>query len=179
MIYQLGKSPPAAGTRPIVAVSACLGGLETRYDGGHRVEPDLVTALEQVAEIWFVCPEIEAGFGVPRPTIELRWSRNSLRVIDAHGADRSDVLHHTSRRLARDAQSHQVVAFVGKARSPSCGAGDTPHLNERGKPTEFGDGVLISTLRTNHPGIRIVSNEALRSSEAILALIKWIDETAR
>ena len=60
------------GESPIrVGVSACLLGQEVRYDGGHKRDRFLTDVLGSYVEWVPVCPEMEAGLGVPRPTVRL------------------------------------------------------------------------------------------------------------
>ena len=52
--------------KPRVGVSACLLGENVRYDGRHKLDPDMVDTLSQYFELVPVCPEVEMGLGVPR-----------------------------------------------------------------------------------------------------------------
>ena len=57
--------------KPRVGISACLLGQRVRYDGDHRRRDDLLQALRAEGEWVPVCPEVEAGFEVPRETLDL------------------------------------------------------------------------------------------------------------
>ena len=57
--------------KPKVGVSACLLGDAVRYDGASKPNATVIDKLSQLFELIAVCPEVEAGFGVPRPAVQL------------------------------------------------------------------------------------------------------------
>jgi uncharacterized protein YbgA (DUF1722 family)/uncharacterized protein YbbK (DUF523 family) len=66
----------SAETRPDeppirVGVSTCLLGEGVRYDGGHKRDRFVTDQLGTFVEWVPVCPELEAGLGVPRPSMRL------------------------------------------------------------------------------------------------------------
>src|SRR5262245_48216710 len=54
-----------------IGVSSCLLGEEVRFDGGHKKDAYLVNDLGRHVEWVPVCPELEAGMGVPREAVRL------------------------------------------------------------------------------------------------------------
>ena len=58
-------------TRPRLGVSACLLGQEVRFDGGHKRHRFITDTLAQYVDLVPVCPEVEMGLGIPRPTLRL------------------------------------------------------------------------------------------------------------
>ena len=54
-----------------IGISSCLLGNEVRYDGGHKRDRYITDVLDTHVEFVPVCPEVEAGFGVPRETLRL------------------------------------------------------------------------------------------------------------
>jgi len=63
-----------------LGVSSCLLGEPVRYDGGHRRDPFLTDLLGPFVEWVAVCPEVEVGLPVPRPTLHLEGSRARPRM---------------------------------------------------------------------------------------------------
>jgi uncharacterized protein YbbK (DUF523 family) len=63
---------------PRLGVSACLLGQNVRYDGGHRRDAFLYQVLSRFVQWVPVCPEIEAGMGVPRESVRLIGPGQSL-----------------------------------------------------------------------------------------------------
>ena len=58
--------------RPLrIGVSSCVIGEEVRWNGGHSRQRYLTDMLGPFVEYVPVCPEVEVGMGVPRPTVRL------------------------------------------------------------------------------------------------------------
>src|SRR4030095_6044882 len=117
------------GDRPRVGISRCLLGDEVRYDGGHKRDDTLLSALESIVEWVPVCPEVEAGMGTPREAIQLVASDDGVPAGSARVrllgvtslTDWTQKMNEfsTDRVLALAAQ--QLDGYVLKADSPSCG----------------------------------------------------------
>jgi uncharacterized protein YbbK (DUF523 family) len=61
-----------AELQPIrIGVSSCVIGEEVRWNGGHSRQRYLTDMLGPFVEYVPVCPEVEVGMGVPRPTVRL------------------------------------------------------------------------------------------------------------
>ena len=54
-----------------IGISSCLLGNEVRWNAGHKLDRYLTNTLGQFVEYVPVCPEVEAGFGVPRESLRL------------------------------------------------------------------------------------------------------------
>ena len=157
--------------RPRILISRCLLGEAVRYDGGHRHAPSLVAALRREAELVPICPEVEAGLGVPRPPIRLLRCGGAIRVVEvgAPGVEVSQPLQQAIRAALGSAGAlHGVVL---KARSPSCGAGSVPRFDEAGEESDRGDGLLAGALRSAFPGLPVREEEALETPAAIAAFL--------
>lgn len=106
--------------RPVLALSGCLLGQEVRWDGRHKLDRFVAERLTDHVTWETLCPEVEAGFGVPRPSMRLERVGGQVRVLDARSrGDRTDPLDMASRHLARGAGAWDGAVL--KARSPSCG----------------------------------------------------------
>ena len=108
--------------RPRVLVSRCLGFAPCRYDGA-QLSSMVVELLRDHVDFIDVCPEMEAGLGVPRPPIRLCLESNRVDVWQpAESRTVTTALQEASILLAR-----QIPACDGailKSRSPSCGLYD-------------------------------------------------------
>lgn len=106
---------------PKVGISACLLGERVRYDGDHRRDPYIVDELGARFEWVAVCPEVEAGFGVPRETLRLEGEADAPRLVTT--GTRSDRTAQMSswvrERLAE--LPDDLCGFIFKKGSPSCG----------------------------------------------------------
>ena len=98
---------------PKIAVSACLLGQPVRYDGGHKRDRFVADQLSQHLEIIPVCPEMEAGMGVPRPTIQLRRVQGQLRLVrsDDGSIDYTDVMAEVAKKRAQQLRG-RISGFI-------------------------------------------------------------------
>jgi uncharacterized protein YbbK (DUF523 family) len=132
--------------RPRIAISACLLGHRVRYDGGHKTDGWIVETLGRRVDWIPICPEIEAGLGLPREPIDLFRDATdaATHVIGSKsGRDFTSALREASLRLLE--QVTRADGHILKSRSPSCGRGDAPIT---GGTT---DGVYAAALRLRYP----------------------------
>ncbi len=105
-----------------LGVSACLLGEEVRYDGGHKRERFLVEELGPWVEWVSVCPEVELGMGIPRPSVRLVASRGGERMLCPEtGEDFTARMRAHARERVRELGKLGLDGYVLKSRSPSCG----------------------------------------------------------
>lgn len=112
----------------MVIVSACLLGMDCRYDGKSKPDRELIARLLKEGVVP-VCPEQLGGLCTPRPPAEIVGGDGeavlggTARVINREGAD-------VTGNYVRGAE--QVLALAGrlgiktaylKSNSPSCGFG--------------------------------------------------------
>lgn len=118
-------------SRPRVVVSKCLGFAACRWNGA-TIPDYYVDALKPFVDYVPVCPEVEIGLGVPRNSIRLVESGNSLGLVQqVTGRDVSgDMLMFAERFLD---ELHDVDGFILKSRSPSCGIKDSKVYPGMGK----------------------------------------------
>src|SRR5438552_15899913 len=96
-------------------VSACLLGFPCRHDGRDKRDERVLAWLRD-SEIVPICPEVAAGFGIPRPPA---W-HDEGRVIDALGADVTAQFEDGARKAVEAAQKHNVRFAILQQNSPSC-----------------------------------------------------------
>jgi uncharacterized protein YbgA (DUF1722 family)/uncharacterized protein YbbK (DUF523 family) len=111
------------GLGPIrIGVSSCLLGAEVRYDGGHKRDRFLTDVLARHVEFVPVCPELEAGMGVPRPAVRLTRASGELRMLEiASGRDHTARMRGFARRRVAELRALDLCGYVLKQGSPSCG----------------------------------------------------------
>lgn len=71
-----------------VGISTCLLGKEVRHDGGHKHSRYCTQVLAKHFEFRSICPELEAGLGVPPrpPAIHLREHEDGLHLVESKGS---------------------------------------------------------------------------------------------
>ena len=133
-------------SRPRVGVSACLLGHPVRYDGGHKRQPRLVGKLADKLELVPVCPEVEAGLGVPRPPMHLARRGSTVSVVvTTTGDDHTAALTLAAQRWLA-AHGSSLHGFILKSRSPSCGLRAVPLRIDGRAPTPNGRGLFVAQL---------------------------------
>ena len=161
-----------------VAISACLLGEAVRYDGGHKRDAGLLGALDAHVRWVPICPEVLAGFGVPRPPIRIVQGEDGLGVQEVErGIDRSAALAAAAETVCATLRAEGARGFVCKARSPSCGHGDAETFAADGTLVGQGDGLVVAALREAMPELVIASEAALAAEparEAFLARLRAI-----
>src|SRR5579862_1486306 len=134
-----------------IGVSACLLGEQVRFDGGHKRDAFLVDTLGPCVEWVPVCPEVEAGLGVPRESMHLRRRGNAVRLVTTRtGVDHTDAMgRYATRRLAA-LGAQNLCGYVLKKSSPSCGMERVKIYGHSG-PVASGRGVFAAALLQAFP----------------------------
>jgi len=111
-----------------VLISACLLGDPVRYNGeGARVEDLIITRWISDGRVVAVCPELTAGFGVPRPAAEIIGIGGAAvldgvaRVIEVGGNDVTPQFVAGAQAALELARACCIRIAVLTDGSPSCG----------------------------------------------------------
>jgi len=116
------KEPLLPWPRPRLVVSACLGFAAVRYSG-ELIPDKVVAALKAHVDFVPVCPEVEIGLGVPRPTVRLVRGEGGPRMVQPRtGEDLTERMEGFSRAFL--ASLGEVEGFILKNRSPTCAIKD-------------------------------------------------------
>lgn len=102
-----------------VMVSACLMGRNCKYNGGNNFSQKLAEYLND-KEVIEVCPEVMAGFPIPRPRIE----RVHGRVFNELGEDVHDACFVGVQKAVELAKNEKIDLAILQSRSPSCGVNE-------------------------------------------------------
>lgn len=133
-----------------LGISACLLGRPVRFDGGHKRDALLTDTLSRWVEWVEVCPELEIGLGVPRPTLRLEGDEDAPRLVfQKSGEDITERMASFSRRRLPDFAA--LDGFVLKRDSPSCGYDRVRVYSGAGAPSKKGQGVFAAALAARYP----------------------------
>lgn len=149
--------------KPIrIGISACLLGNPVRYDGDHKRDDLLVKNLGRHVEWVPVCPEVEAGLGVPREPMQLVRSGPNIRLTTVTTKeDKTRLLAQFSVQRLRELKALHLSGYVFKARSPSCGVDGVPLYDQEGKAHPKGIGLFARAFRKVFPRIPITQEDRL------------------
>ena len=122
------------GEKPIrLGVSACLLGRPVRFDGSHKHDRWITGELGRYVEFVPVCPEVEAGFGVPRESMRLVGDPDAPRLITTKtGRDLTGIMTAWAKKRADELAAEDLCGFIFKSKSPSSGMSRVKVYSEKG-----------------------------------------------
>jgi len=125
-------------SKPKAIVSACLLGEYCRYDGKTKQVDEVIESLKGYEIIPF-CPEAPI-FGTPRQRINVVRIDGQDRIItDETNIDVTKLLEDEIHSFIKD--NPQADKIILKSKSPSCGLGTTPILDEKKDIIANGNGI--------------------------------------
>ncbi|MDU1911417.1 DUF523 domain-containing protein [Fusobacterium sp.] len=101
-----------------ILVSACMLGVECRYNGKGELKKDIEKLLKE-HELIPVCPEQLGGLPTPRDPAEIQEDK----IITKTGADVTKEYLKGAEEVLKLAKLYNCSAAILKERSPSCGCG--------------------------------------------------------
>lgn len=144
---------------PRIGISRCLLGDDVRYDGGHKRDAFLTSTFGRFVEWVPVCPEVEVGMGTPREPIQLVASSNGgsaaqpVRLLGVKSRqDWTARMTTFSAARVRELQSENLVGYVLKKDSPSCGL-ERVAVHDNGRVTHSGQGLFAAALVDAMPNL--------------------------
>jgi uncharacterized protein YbbK (DUF523 family) len=143
-----------------ILVSACLLGVNCRYDGGNSRDENAINRLK-TDELIPVCPEEAGGLSTPRPPVEIVGGDGNdvldgkAKVMTVDGEDKTEEFLKGAQHALELAQSQGATCVILKAKSPSCGCG-TIYDGSFSGTLISGDGVTTALLKRH--GIEVITN---------------------
>jgi uncharacterized protein YbbK (DUF523 family) len=169
-----------ASPRLRIGISQCLLGDHVRYDGGHKRDALLADTLSRRIEWVPVCPEVEAGLGVPREPMRLEGTAASPRLVTVTtGADHTAAMQRFSTRRLRELERLDLSGYVFKARSPSCGIGQVPIKNTQGIESPEGVGLFARALIERFPQLPVEDEDRLHDPGILKDFLKRASDYRR
>jgi uncharacterized protein YbgA (DUF1722 family)/uncharacterized protein YbbK (DUF523 family) len=168
-----------------VGISTCLLGKEVRHDGGHKHSRFCTQVLARHFDFRSICPELEAGLGVPRPAIHLREYGEELRLIETKGtADHTDAMQSFIKDIMPSLAD--LRGYILMAKSPSCGMERIKVHNPEGRVTRRdGRGLFAEALMEAYPLMPVeeegrLNDDGLRENfiERVFAYDDWMQNVA-
>jgi uncharacterized protein YbbK (DUF523 family) len=143
----------------MLIVSACLAGINCKYNGRNNRDPEIAEMVANGLAIP-ACPEVLGGCATPRPTAEISGGTGAdvldgrARVVRKTGED-------VTREFIRGAEEVLTLAVqvraqkaILKAKSPSCGCGLIYDGTFSGRLID-GNGVTAELLKRR--GVEVVT----------------------
>jgi len=139
-------------------VSACLAGINCRYDGKNGYNEkiaDLVNSGKALA----VCPEVLAGLGIPRERTEITNTPSDGKcVFSISGKNLTKAFNEGAEKTLALAKINGIKTAIMKSKSPSCGFSKIYDGTFSGKLIK-GNGITSELLSNN--GITIYTEDEI------------------
>ncbi len=136
-----------------VLISACLLGINCKYNGKNNYNPK-VEALKEKYNLIPICPETMGGLSTPRIPSEII----NDKVINKEGLDVTKQYHKGADIALEVALKNNVELAIFKAKSPSCGSGKI-YDGSFSSTVIDGDGVTSKLLKEH--GIKVITEDEL------------------
>ncbi len=139
----------------MIIVSACLAGLNTRYDCKNKADEYIVSLVSSLKAVP-LCPEVSGGLSVPRRRSEISCGdgydviSGEAGVFTDRGEDVTTYFIRGAEALLKLTESMSIEYAILKDGSPSCGVNYIKRNSTRVK----GVGVAAALLRMS--GIEVI-----------------------
>ena len=134
-----------------ILISACLIGLNCKYNGGNNENSKLVELMKE-KDLVPICPEQLGGLKTPRVSAE----RKQEKVITKEGVDVTKEYQKGAEEVLNLAKKLNIKKAILKSRSPSCGI-DEIYDGTFSHTLIKRDGVTAELLKKN--GIEVISSD--------------------
>ncbi|MFD3156133.1 DUF523 domain-containing protein [Haloimpatiens sp. FM7330] len=147
----------------MIIVSACLCGINCKYNGGNNLNEKVLELLKE-GKVVPVCAEQMGGLETPRIPHEIKGGSGAevldgkARVINPQGGDSTEKFVKGAYEALRVAKNINAKIAILKAKSPSCGCGKIYDGTFSGNKVE-GNGVTAELFIRN--GIKVYTEEQI------------------
>jgi uncharacterized protein YbgA (DUF1722 family)/uncharacterized protein YbbK (DUF523 family) len=169
-----------------LGISSCLLGNAVRWNAGHKLDKYLANTLGQFVDFVPVCPEVEAGFGVPRESMRLVGDPENPRLITFKTkTDHTDQMQRWAKKRVKELEREDLCGFIFKSDSPSSGMIRVKVYSEKGMPVKKGVGMFARAYMDHFPGLPVeddgrLNNPAIRENfiERVFSFKRWRESFA-
>lgn len=147
----------------MILVSACLIGMDCRYNCEVKVNKDVIEFLKDKSFVP-VCPEQQGGLATPRQPSEIQGGtgidviEEKASIINKAGDDVTEEFVRGAYEILKLTEMYDVEYALLKAKSPSCGSGKIYDGTFNGKLID-GDGICTALLKKHN--IKVINEDEL------------------
>ena len=164
-----------------IGVSQCLLGENVRWNGGHARSRFVTDTLSHFVDFVPVCPEVEAGFPIPRETFRLVGDIENPRLITSRSkVDHTEKMVQWASQRVQKLEKEDLCGFIFKKDSPNSGLYRVKVYNDKGMPVKKGVGLFARAFTEKFPRIPVeeegrLNDPNLRENfiERIFTLKRW------
>lgn len=155
-----------------ILVSTCLLGQPVRYNAADAPsDKKILSQWQSEGRLVHFCPEISAGFPIPRPPAETVGGDGELvllgkaKVYEDTGADVTGMFVEGAKKAVEFAKRNRVQVAILTDGSPSCGSTYVYDGSFKGG-TAPGKGVTAALMEQN--GIRVFSENQMEEAQVYI-----------
>ncbi len=147
----------------MILVSACLAGLNSKYNGKSNYN-EYIEKLVKEGKAIMVCPEQMGGLPTPRDSCEIVCGdggdvlSGKSNIMDSKGKNQTEKFIKGAEETLKVGRLYNIKKAILKSKSPSCGVGKIYDGTFSGKLIE-GNGVTAELLIKN--GFEVISDKDL------------------
>lgn len=142
----------------MILVSACLAGINCKYNGGNNYN-EAVFNLVKAGKAIPICPEQLGGLTTPRNPSEIKIINGARRVINNQNVDVTENFEKGANEVLKLVKEMNVEKAILQPRSPSCGVGKIYSGNFDGNLVD-GNGILADFLIKN--GVQVINCDDMK-----------------
>jgi len=154
--------------RPNLLLSACIQGEEVRYNGGHKRNSWAAGVLTHHCQLLPICPEVDMGMGVPRPTIQVvvPEPQGAPQIIAKDGSNHSAQALRQQQAYREQLPWQMLDGMILQAKSPSCGLERVNQYNQAGELiSHHGQGLFAAFFEQQAPALPKIDSGRLQNPE--------------
>ncbi len=136
-----------------ILVSACLAGVNCKYDGGNNENKKIIELIKN-KDVILICPEQLGGLKTPRIPAEIQ----KTKVINKDNIDVTKEYKKGAEEVLNLAKKFNIKKAILKSKSPSCGKGK---IYDGTFSNNLIDGNGITTELLEKNGIKVISSDEL------------------
>ncbi|PAV71505.1 hypothetical protein WR25_16092 [Diploscapter pachys] len=155
-ISETAMNAPLSSRKPRLAISACLTGLNVRYNAGHKASSLCLDLLDEHFDWVPLCPEVAIGLGTPREPIRLVGDPEHPVVTGTLNSttDFTGPLREYGEQMAE--QIDDICGYIFMQKSPSCGLERVKVYQDEGRPAQrAGRGVYAAAFCARRPDLPV------------------------
>ena len=139
----------------MILVSACLAGINCKYNGGNNYNEKIFNLVKEGKAIP-VCPEQLGGLTPPREPSEIKIIDGKRYVINKEGIDVTEEFEKGAEEVLTLVKKLDIKKAILQSRSPSCGINKI-YSGNFDRNLVDGNGILADLLLEN--GIEVINSD--------------------
>lgn len=149
----------------LVGISACLLGEEVRFNGGHSRSKYCCGPLQDYFRFEKFCPEVAAGFGIPRATLRLIGDPHNPRMVYTRQQDNDVTEQFHAGYQARIEKLGHLDGYILAKNSPSCGMERVKVYQPNSHPHDIKSaGLFAKALMQRYPHLPVEEDGRLNDA---------------